>query len=233
MSAKNINKNNINYFKKKDQVKLVGGGLLIVGLFMLWLRFGMLSWILAPVFVPVGLGLFLYGSITSSSENDIDAMIEKNSTGLEVDFSEDRHYNKRVINEIAPKIAEGYEYVGDDLMFRRDKKGTWRSSKYTKYIIYVLTDELYINRRTISLISDEVDQKMLEVPYNTIDIIELKDVTNSIVVGKNTFNVKKSRFVITVGGKEVFSAPMNNDIKSEEYVEMLNKMVAKSKESKE
>ena len=62
MSAKNINKNNINYFKKKDQVKLVGGGLLIVGLFMLWLRFGMLSWILAPVFVPVGLGLFLYGT---------------------------------------------------------------------------------------------------------------------------------------------------------------------------
>ena len=149
-------KSNVNYFRKKDQIKIVGGGVLIIGLFMLWLRFGILSWILAPVFVPVGLGLFLYGSITSSSENDIDEMIAKHSTGLEVDFSEDRHYAKRVIEEIPPKVAEGYEHLSDDLMFRRDKRGTWRSSKYTKYIVYVLTDELYINRRTISLISDNI-----------------------------------------------------------------------------
>ena len=226
-------KSNVNYFRKKDQIKIVGGGVLIIGLFMLWLRFGILSWILAPVFVPVGLGLFLYGSITSSSETDIDEMIAKHSTGLEVDFSEDRHYVKRVIEEIPPKVAEGYEHLEDDLMFRRDKRGTWRSSKYTKYIVYVLTDELYINHRTISLISDNIDTRVFEIPYNTIDLVEIKDVNNRIVLGKNAYNVKKSRFVITSGGEEIFSAPMNNDIKTEEFVDMLNKRVAKSKEINE
>ena len=69
--------------------------------------------------------------------------------------------------------------------------------------------------------------------YNTIDLVEIKDVNNRIVLGKNAYNVKKSRFVITSGGEEIFSAPMNNDIKTEEFVDMLNKRVAKSKEINE
>ena len=96
-----------------------------------------------------------------------------------------------------------------------------------------LTDELYINHRTISLMSDNIDTRVFEIPYNTIDLVEIKDVNNRIVLGKNAYNVKKSRFVITSGGEEIFSAPMNNDIKTEEFVDMLNKRVAKSKEINE
>lgn len=229
-------RNNINYFKKKDSMKGIGAGLLIVGLFFLWLGIGYLgwiAWIFMMIAIPAGFLMFIVGSVISSTESDIDEDIEKKCEGIELDFENDKDFCKRILKNIAPNVAQGYEYKGEGLMFRRDKSGSWRSSKYTKYVIYALSDALYINSRTISLISEDVENRSFEVPYDMVDSIEIKKEENTIQVGKNSFSVKKSRFVIKYGEGFTFSAPMNDDIKSEEFVDTLNKFVVKAKKAKE
>ncbi len=229
-------RNNINYFKKKDSMKGIGAGLLIAGLFFLWLGIGYLgwiAWIFMMIAIPAGFLMFIIGSIISSTESDIDEDIEKKCEGLELDLENDKDFSKRMLRNTMPNVAQGYEYNGEGLMFRKDKKGSWRSSKYTKYVIYLLSDALYINCRTISLISEEVENRSFEVPYDTVDSIEIKKEENTIQVGKNSFKVEKARFVIKYGEEFTFSAPMNDDIKSGELVDTLNKLVSKAKKAKE
>ena len=229
-------RNNINYFKKKDSMKGIGAGLLIVGLFFLWLGIGYLgwvAWIFMMIAIPAGFLMFIVGSIISSTESDIDEDIVKKCEGIELDLENDKDFAKRILKNIAPSVAQGYEYNGEGLMFRKDKRGSWRSSKYTKYVIYALTDGLYINCRTVSLISEYVENRSFEVPYDMVDSIEIKKEENTIQVGKNSFNIKKSRFIIKYGEDFTFSAPMNDDIKSEEFVDTLNKFVAKAKKAQE
>ena len=61
----------------------------------------------------------------------------------------------------------------------------------------------------------------------------MKEEENILQVGKNSFSVKKYRLVIKYGEGITFSTPINNDIRSEEFVETLNKMIAKAKKEKE
>ena len=226
-------RNNINYFKKRDAMKGIGGGLLIVSLFSLWIGFGgIFTLIFMMLAVPTGFLMFLIGSIISSNENDIDECIVKKCDGLELDLEGDKNFSKRVMKNIAPNVTQGYEYNGEDLMFRKDKKGTWRSSKYTKSIIYVLSDGLCINSRTFSLVSKEVENRLFEVSYDTINSVEMKKEENTIQAGRKSFKINKYRFVLKYGEGITFSVPMNNDIKSEEFVDMLNRFILKEKEQK-
>ena len=229
-------RNNINYFKKKDSIKTIGGGLLIIGLFWLWLGIGYIGWIayfFMILSIPTGFIMFILGSTISSNEGDIDEYIKKNCEGLEVDLENDKIFSKRILKNREPNVTEGYEYNGEGLMFRKDKRGTWRSSKYTKSIIYVLSDELCINSRTFSIVSDEIQNRFVEIPYETIESVEMKQEEHVIVSGKNSVKIKKDRLVIKYGEGMTFSTPMNNDIRSEEFIEMLNKTVSKAKTPKE
>lgn len=229
-------RNNINYFKKKDSIKGIGAGLLIVGLFWLWLGIGYIGWIayfFMILSIPSGFIMFILGSTLSSNDADMDEYIKKNCEGLELDLEGDKNFSKRILKNKEPNVTGGYEYNGEGLMFRKDKRGTWRSSKYTKSVIYVLSDALYINSRTFSLISDDTENRLLEISYDTVESVEMKNEEHVIVAGKNSFKIKKDRLVIKYGEGMTFSAPMNNDIRSEEFIEMLNRMVLKAKKQKE
>ena len=229
-------RNNINYFKKKDSIKGIGAGLLIVGLFWLWLGIGYIGWIayfFMILSIPSGFIMFILGSTLSSNDSDMDEYIKKKCEGLEIDLENDKNFSKRIIKNNEPNVTQGYEYNGEGLMFRKDKKGTWRSSKYTKSIIYLLSDALYINSRTISLVSDDTQNRLLEIRYDTVDSVEMREEEHVIVSGKNSFKIKKDRLVIKYGDGKTFSAPINHDIRSEEFVEMLCRTVSKVKTAKE
>ena len=59
------------YYYQKDIIRPIGMILLPVGLVMLFLRMGFMSYILATVFIHVGLVLFLAGGDKLVSDNDV------------------------------------------------------------------------------------------------------------------------------------------------------------------
>lgn len=218
-------KENINYFKKTDTPKYVGLGLMIVGFAMLWLGWSYISYILMSIFIPAGIVLFLVGSSGRAGDSDIEAAIKKATEGVEVDLTEDKNYNKRILKHLSPETVEGYEYR-EGLLLTRAKSGSLRSSEYTKAVIYMLSDALYIPARTISLVSDNVNNRYVEIPYDMIDKVEITHEEANLTYGKKTFRAKIVRLSIEYGDGLVFTTPIHDDITSDALVENIKKMIS-------
>lgn len=214
-------KHNINYFKKSDSLKGVGLGMAVVGLVLLWLGWSYLSYILTCILLPAGLVLFFVGSTGRSSDEDIDTDIKRLTEGLEIDLGDDKRYAKRVLSHIEPAVCEGYEYR-EGLMLTKAKNGSVRSSEYTKAIIYLLSDGLYIVSRTFSLVSDDKHDGAVELLYADISCVRIDRESASVAFGKKKFNVKHVRLVIEYGEGQVFSTPIHDDVNSDKLVETLS-----------
>ena len=222
-------KHYINYFKKNENMKFIGGAILIVGFFSIWLRLGFL-WFLSTLLIPAGFLMFILGSGGRASEADIDKYISNNMDKLEVYLSEDKHYRRRVLDHITPRETEGYLY-DEGVMLKKAKNGSIRSSKYTKAIFYVLSDELYITRRTISIVSDEKENETVEIPYDTLTGVEIVRQRGTKRDGKKSFLVKETFIKITHGNGESFITPIHDDITADEFAELILKQTKAYKAS--
>jgi hypothetical protein len=224
-------KHYINYFKKNENMKLIGGGILIVGFISIWLRLGFL-WLLSVMLIPAGFVMFIVGSGGRASEADIDKYISDNMDKLEVDLSEDRHYRKRILEHIPAREVEGYLY-DEGVMLKKAKNSSIRSSKYTKAIFYTLSDELYITRRTISIVSTEKENETVEIPYDTLTNVEIVRQRGTKKDGKKAFLVKETFIKISYGEGESFVTPIHDDITADEFAEQILKQVKAYKDAKE
>lgn len=220
-------KTNINYFKKNDNLKILGAVLLIVGLFMMWLGRGLISYILMSVFVPAGLIMFILGSIGRSSDEDIDKYIAEKMQGLEVDLTEDKKYRKRIIEHLPPKTFESYLF-SDGVLLRKAKNNSLRSSEYKKNIVYLLSDELYIVSRRLGLVSGEVENTLVELSYNDIKNAQIIREEKTLTYKKNTHKIKTTFISInTDAGETLLPAP--DDVLSDRFAEQIMKLVTEYK----
>ncbi|MBE6577272.1 MAG: hypothetical protein E7653_03960 [Ruminococcaceae bacterium] len=214
-------KHNVNYFKKSENLKYIGLGIALVGFIMLWVGFGWTSYILATVGLPTGLVLFFVGSAARSSEADIDECIKRETSGIEVSFEGDRHYEKRVLKQFPPVTVEGYEY-DDGLMFKKAKNGKIRSSRYTKAVIYILSDRLYISECRVDLVGAPCEKRIVEIKYENLADTEIKREEKRVSFGKNSYAVKTCRLSVSYGEAESWSAPVNDDVGTDALVEKIN-----------
>ena len=223
-------KYNINYFKKSDLPKFLGICMLAIGFICLWLGHGYFSWIIMSVFLPVGLVLFIYGSSGKASDADIDGCIEMKSMDMEVDLSSDIHYNRRILKGVEPIVAEGYEYR-PGLMLTKAKNGSLRSSEYRRTIVYILSDSLYITTRLISLVTEDVTNEIVEIPYTDIEKVQLKTEESTLTFGKNSFRAKITVMSVERKNGETFECPISDDITSENEVAKLNGVISEYKKT--
>lgn len=226
-------KHNVNYFKKNDNLMLFGGGLLAVSVFCLWIASAVHAfflYIVAPPCIVAGFVLFLIGSSGRASESDMDAHIKKQVEGLEIDFSDDIHYSKKVVKTNEPTYIEGYEFF-DGVMIKRTKNSSLRSSLYTKAIVYIMTDRLYINKKTASLISNDVEKSTTEILFDYIKNIELEETKKNIVFNKKTFATKSMKLKIEYGDGNTFLCPIFDNMDSIHFVEKINKAIAEYKKA--
>ncbi len=222
-------KNNLKYFKTSDRFRqagiiLLGAGMASLILGFIGLGFGFIFYILMSVCLPVGFIMYLVGSSWRSSDEDIDTQLKEATDGLEVDFDKNLRYSKRVLKNQQPNTLSGYNYR-DGLLFTKSKLGEVRSSEYTKAIVYILSDELYINQRTVSLVSDNVENKVVEIPYTSIKKIEIVSENKEFVFGKKHFSVVDYQLLITYEEELKILLPIKNDIESDNYIIKLKRMV--------
>lgn len=223
-------KHNANYFKKSDSTKFIGIGLVILGFVLFYFGWGWISYILMTASVPVGVVLFIVGSSGRADESAIDTCIESLTEGLEVDLSADNKYKSRLEKHISPEIVEGYEY-SDGVMLKYSKNGSLCSSEYTKAIIYTLSDALYISARTVSVVSEEVRNVAIEIPFVSISRFEIKSEEKSLTFMKKSFHVRAFLLVIEYGDGLSLSLPIASSINSDRFVERVAKQIAERKSS--
>ena len=225
-------KNNVNYFTKGDSLKFVGAAMVALAFLLYFVGWGWISWILICTFFPVGAVLFIVGSSGRSGDDDIDEYIAVKTRELDPNLDLNKDYAQRIMKYSEAVEIEGYEFR-DGLMYTKTKKGVVRSSEFTKTVIYTLTDALHITSRTVPLTTDEERaDRVLELPYEDIVRAELSEEQRRFVFNKKSFSVKELRFCVVMANGETVSMPIHDDLRSEQLVENVNRILENYRKSK-
>ena len=228
-------KQNINYFKISDKfnrasVLILGGGVVS----MLFAFFGLgrfIFFMLAGILLPVGFIMYIIGTTQRATDEDIRVQIEQATTDMEVDLSKITKYQRRTVPGKEPRVLSGFDY-DDGLMFTKTTRNSnVVSSSYTKALLYQLKDEFYIIRRKVSLVSEDIINEVIEIPF--VDICSINYVTEkkTVTYGNKFYDVEITKIEINYGENEVISFPIGKDVEAEDYTAKLGKIVLSAKEN--
>ena len=141
------NARHLKYFCGDDKLRSAGAILMATsGILFLWnwfIWFFTVLYFLMFLLFPVGLVLFIVGSIGRTADEDIDKIIATLSAQADVDREKDAALLRRLRQRPLPQTLTGYDY-SDGLMFRKTKNNVVRSEIYHKATLLPLEDALCI-----------------------------------------------------------------------------------------
>ena len=98
------------------------------------------------------------------------------------------------------------------------------SSEYISAKMLILNDALYIRSRSFSFVSDEKHESEIEIPFSSIEKIEIERQSQTYPVGKKELAAKTCFFVISHEGIQT-KLPRKDDIYADELIVTLNRML--------
>lgn len=217
-------KHNLNYFKKSDNLKFIGMGLIVIGLLMLLFGWSYITYIIMALSIPSGFVLFIIGSSGRSSDSDIESDIKSQLDGLIADFEKDKKRGRKQLKNVSPSEIAGNCYT-DDVMLTKAKNSSVRSSDFAKSVIYFLNDELYIIKRTVSVIENNIRNSEFDIEYSKIEKVEITREKKVMTSNKRKFNVSIVMLQITYDNGQAFTSPIHDDIDADQLVEKINKQI--------
>ena len=222
-------KNYINYFKRSDSIASIGMGILATGglMFLLgWWFFWLLFYIGVPM-IPIGLVIYLYGTSGSADENDLKKIIKNNTDAITFEDIKNSHeYRQRLPKKPIEETFDGYTF-SDNVLIKKAKSGAMVSSEYLCAKMLVLNDALYIRSRSFSFVADENHESEIEIPFSSIEKVEIERQVQNFQVDKKELVVKPCFFVITHEGIQT-RLPRKDDIYADELIVTLNRLLKKT-----
>ena len=215
-------RHNENYFKKNDIILFIGAAMLIIGGILLTVG---KRWWVAPccILMAIGMVIFIIGTTVRSSEKEMRALLSKKLEGMDISFDTLGVPERRVVRDIKPIVIENYEY--DETVMLRKTKNETISSRYTKSLIFILTDGFIVRTRSVSLISEEDRNKKIEIPFNSINELSVIREDKKLNFNKKEYNITTDRLLIRYGNGYKLLLPMHVDIKSKELEVRLKKII--------
>ena len=219
------------YYHQQDIVRPIGGGVLILGLLLLFLRMGFISYILATVFIPVGLVLFLVGGSKLVSESDVQELVDHAMLDYDKSITNMNGYERIVLKQPAPVEMEAYTFGENAKYFKRGKNSTPVSDVFTRTHLFYTKDSLMIVGRTLCISElNEAEGKGITDVSEQISIAGIKsaslDVHETTVTLTNTgkpVTVKWCELVIMGHSEELMRIPTKNDMDASGLVDDLNR----------
>ena len=219
----------INYFKRSDSIASTGMGILAAGglMFLLgWWFFWVLFYIGVPM-IPIGLAIYLYGTSGSADENSLKKIIKDQTDAITfADIKEKNEYRTRLTKKAVEETFGGYVF-NDNVLIKKAKSGSMVSSEYVSAKMLILTDALYIRSSSFSFIADEKYESEIEIPFSSIEKVEIERNAQNFQVDKKEFPVKTCFFVITHEGIQT-RLPRKDDIYADELILTLNRLMKKA-----
>lgn len=218
------NKRHLKYFSGSDDLRLFGTILMATsGFLFVWTWYMMWSYalyLLTFILLPIGVTLFVLGSVGKSTDEDIDGVISLLSSAADIDNEKDAAIIRRQLKKPSPEIISGYDY-SDGLMFRKTKSGVVRSEVFKKATILPLTDSLYVSFATVNIPCESVKKEIFELPYNEIEEIRVVSERKTIRFAKKSFSVNDSRFEIVSNGNILLSLPAKESATLDTFIQDL------------
>lgn len=221
-------KRNLHYFTKTDTPLFVGIGMLIVGVVLYFVTYSYLVYIIASVLAVAGLVLTLIGASGRVTDADIDSCVARLTEGMEVDLVENPKFAKRMLRQIPMLRVQNYVY-DDALKHKYAKSGAIRSEKLESALLYALDDRLYVVHRRISLLADECETQIIELPYAEIEDIAVTEKQTKLTFGKNTRTVTASFLCIKTA--TLLELPMQSNADTDEFILRVKRVLAESRQA--
>ena len=158
------------------------------------------------ILLPIGLALFIIGSIGKSTDDDIDKVISRLSSEADIDKERDADIIRKQLKRPSPEIISGYDY-SDGLMFRKTKNGVVRSEVFKKATLLPLNEGIYVSYATVNIPCESVKKEIFELPYTDIDDIRVVSERKTVRFSKKSFSVNDSRLEIISHGSTALSLP--------------------------
>lgn len=231
MSKKEKMNDTTRYYHQQDIIRPIGGGVLIAGLILLFLRMGFVSYILATVFIPVGLVMFLIGGSKLVSDNDIQELVEHAMQGYDKPITDMNGYERIVLKQPAPVELAAYRFGEDARYFKRGKNSTPISDIYTRTRIFYTKDTIMIVGRTLCISElNEAEGKGITDVSETIGFagiestsLDIHEVTVTLTNTGKPVTVKWCELVIMGHDGELMRIPTKNDMDASGLVDDLNR----------
>ena len=219
------------YYHQKDIVRPIGMVLLPVGLVMLFLRMGFISYILATVFIPVGLVLFLVGGAKLVSDNDVIEQIDHAMLDYDKSVTDMNGYERIVLKQPAPVELTSYQFGDKAKYFKRGKNSTPISDVYTRTHLFFTKDSILVVGRTLTISElNEAEGKGIADVSEQLAFAGIKsaslEVHETKVILTNTgkpLTVKWCELVIMGHSEELMRIPTKNDMDASGLVDDINR----------
>ena len=220
-------KHHLKYFQSGDTVWIIGATLAIVGAFSFFFVWSYIAYMLSYLMIPIGLFLFFWSTSRRSNDKDIEEAVEEVCAEVKIHWEDDKKLSARRRKNIAPIVLRGYEYE-EGLLLKKMKSGSLCSSRYTAAEIAILEDAVYLTSKTFSLISEECEDRTLEIPFSEIQSVDLWEEEKRLPYQKTTVRITERHWVLCYGENQRLSFPVNNDLSVEHFTEQLQILLAKS-----
>ena len=219
------------YYYQKDIIRPIGMVLLPIGLVMLFLRMGFISYILATVFIPVGLVLFLVGGAKLVSDNDVIEQIDHAMLDYDKSVTDMNGYERIVLKQPAPVELTSYQFGDKAKYFKRGKNSTPISDVYTRTHLFFTKDSILVVGRTLTISElNEAEGKGIADVSEQLAFAGIKsaslEVHETKVILTNTgkpLTVKWCELVIMGHSEELMRIPTKNDMDASGLVDDINR----------
>ena len=174
---------------------------------------------------PVGLALYIIGSLGKSTDEDIESVISRLSSEADIDEEKDADLIRKLLKKPSPEIISGYDY-SDGSMFRKTKSGAVRSEVFKKATLLPLNEGIYVSYATVNIVCESVKKEIFELPYSDIEEISVVSEIKTVRFLRKKFSVNDSRLEIISKGNAVLSLPAKESATLDSFIQDLQKYIA-------
>ena len=201
------NARHLKYFCGSDNLRSAGLAMMATsGILFLWnwfIWFFTVLYILMFLLFPVGLVLFIVGSVGRTADEDIEKIISSLSAAADVDREKDAPLLRRLRKRPLPQTVSGYDY-SDGLMFRKSKNNVVRSEIYQKATLLPLEEGLCILSAKVNIPCETVESERKTIRFL-----------------KRSFSVLDSRLEIFSHGEKLLSLPVKESASLDAFIQDL------------
>lgn len=232
MSKNSMKKDSTRYYRQTDLWRLVGAGMMIVGVVWFYFGYSAASYYVPCVITPVGLALFLIFSSRHVSDNDMEE--ERNHRLLDYDTAVTGRgdYSRYVLKQPVDVENEAYHMGERAAYFKRGKNSALVSDRFVKSHFFFTKDALVVCSRELTLSLPREDagasaDEELTLPYHCMTEAKLVENRTQVTLTntKKVTEVKWTELVITGEAGELLRLPVKNDMDMTTLCEELNRKI--------